>query len=36
VPGQPPSDGEDVPALLTRIEELEQKLRAIEDRKRDG
>jgi len=25
-----------VPALLTRIEELEQKLRAIEERKRDG
>jgi non-ribosomal peptide synthetase-like protein len=34
-PGQPPSDGQDVPALLTRIEELEQKLRAIEERKRD-
>ncbi|HEX4252176.1 MAG TPA: Pls/PosA family non-ribosomal peptide synthetase [Pseudonocardia sp.] len=35
-PGQPPSDSGDVPALLTRIEELEQKLRAIEERKRDG
>ncbi|HWN34528.1 MAG TPA: hypothetical protein VNP03_17380, partial [Pseudonocardia sp.] len=35
-PGQPPREGEDVPALLTRIEELEQKLRAIEERKRDG
>jgi non-ribosomal peptide synthetase-like protein len=35
-PGQPPRDGQDVPELLTRIEELEQKLRAIEDRKRDG